>query len=76
MRGYDEWKLSTPWDDACPHCQNHRKHDCMNCGGDGEVADGIECPECEGSGTVECECQEEPDTDYLYERERDRRAGL
>ncbi len=74
MRGYDEWKLSTPYDDACPHCNDHKVHDCPNCGGDGEVADDIECPECEGTGEVECECQDEPDGDYLYELKRDREA--
>lgn len=73
IRGYDAWKMSGPYDDACHLCDGHKKHDCMNCGGDGEVVDGIECPVCEGTGTVECECQEEPDEDYLYERERDRR---
>ena len=71
MKGYDEWRLSTPWDDACPHCQGWKEHDCPECDGDDP-----ECPECGGNGTVECECQEEPDADYLYERERDRRAGL
>lgn len=73
MKGYDDWKLASPYDDECPHCNNHGVRDCMICGGDGEVADGIECPECNGTGTVDCECQEEPDSDYLYERERDRR---
>ena len=74
IKGYDEWKLATPYDDECLECQNTGEHACMNCGGDGEISDGIECPECEGSGVVECECQgEEPDGDYLYELERDRR---
>lgn len=73
MRGYDAWKLASPADDLCPHCQGHKVLDCMNCGGDGEVADGIECPLCDGSGEIVCECQEEPDGDYLYERARDRR---
>jgi RecJ-like exonuclease len=27
---------------------------CLNCGGDGEVANGLDCPLCEGSG--ECDC--------------------
>ncbi len=47
----------------------------MNCGGDGEVADGVECPYCDGSGVIECETciSEEPDDDYQYERRRDER---
>jgi RecJ-like exonuclease len=44
----------------------------MNCGGDGEVADGVECPICEGTGEVECETCAEPDGDYAYEQYRDR----
>jgi RecJ-like exonuclease len=27
---------------------------CQNCGGDGEVADGVDCPACNGTG--ECDC--------------------
>jgi RecJ-like exonuclease len=27
---------------------------CQNCDGDGEVADGIDCPLCDGTG--ECDC--------------------
>ena len=72
--GYDAWRLQGPDDDQCPECDGHKRHDCMNCGGDGEVADGVECPICEGTGEVECEtCSgDEPDGDYEYERRRDR----
>lgn len=72
--GYDEWKLQGPDEDICEKCSGLRQHDCMNCGGDGEVSDGVDCPVCDGSGTVDCECSDEPDGDYEYERRRDAQA--
>jgi len=69
--GYDAWRLQGPDDDQCPECGGHKKNDCWNCGGDGEVADGVECPFCEGTGEVECETCAEPDGDYAYECDLD-----
>ena len=75
IKGYDAWKLQGPPEPSCDLCNDTGWLDCMNCGGDGEVDDcGTDCPVCEGSGRVECENHDEPDCDYLYERERDRRA--
>lgn len=66
--GYDAWKLRTPGDDHCEDCGGFRTHDCTNCGGDGEIAEYVPCPVCEGSGTVECEtCGDGPDPDYARE---------
>lgn len=73
MSNYDDWIFHNPADDKCEECDGHKKHDCMNCGGDGEVSDGVDCPVCEGSGEVDCACTDEPDGDYLYEQARDRR---
>ncbi len=77
LPGYDDWKLQSPDDerDDCPICNGTGRADCMNCGGDGEVDDGIECPACEGVGWVECEQCDGPDSDYLYERARDEGIG-
>ena len=73
MGNYDDWIFHNPADDKCELCDGHKKHDCMNCGGDGEIADGVDCPVCEGSGEVDCACADEPDGDYLYEKARDER---
>lgn len=75
LPGYDAWKLRGPDDDRddCSLCNGTGKADSMNCGGDGEVDEGIECPACEGEGTVECtQCDyDEHDGDYEFERRRD-----
>ena len=69
---YDDWRLSGPHEDECDLCNGTGLMDCMACGGDGDVDDcGTECPACEGAGHIECECREEPDGDYEYERRRD-----
>lgn len=64
LPGYDAWKLMSPDED---HVRRGGKI----------------CPHCDAwlpgpcGMDDEAECQlEEPDPDYLYERERDRRAGL
>lgn len=75
IRGYDAWKLQGPDGPSCDMCNDTRWLDCMNCGGDGEIDDGIDCPVCEGTGRVECENHDEPDGDYLYEQKRDREAS-
>ncbi len=61
IKGYDEWKLQGPPEPSCEACGDTGQYDCMNCGGDGEVAEGIDCPACDGSGLVECDCREEPE---------------
>lgn len=61
MRGYDAWKLATPYDDECPECQNFGVVDY----GDGDEP----CRKCE-------EARDYADglADYLYEKRRDERG--
>ena len=72
---YDEWKLSGPEEHPDPEMI-----ECDQCDGTGthlrdEHGTGRPCHTCGGEGTIP-KPREEPDDDYLYERERDRRLGL
>ena len=72
---YDEWKLSGPEERPEPEMI-----ECDQCDGTGthlrdEHDTGRLCHVCGGEGNVP-KPREEPDDDYLYERERDRRIGL
>ena len=72
---YDEWRLSGPDEHPEPDTR-----DCDQCDGTGlhmrdEHDTGSRCHVCAGEGVVPVE-REEPDGDYLYEMQRDRRAGL
>lgn len=48
-------------DPHCGDCGDHGAHDCDTCGGGGTVKDGwfsrTTCPDCHGSGEVNCGCQ-------------------
>lgn len=69
--GYDDWVLRGPEEHISVIMET-----CEACKGMCQVedADGFpqDCDECGGTGEVEVTL-DEPDGDYLYERERDRR---
>lgn len=60
MRGYDNWKLASPWDNVpeCRCCDSEGKIDCPECDGSGYVWDDddkeVICPVCRGDGGVDC----------------------
>lgn len=67
---YDAWRLSGPDEDRDPDMT-----ECEACNGTGKMHDDdgeFDCDECCGAGEVAV-TPEEPDSDYLYERARDRR---
>lgn len=61
IKGYDDWKLATPWDDkeCCPFCGAYSTRSC-------ELEE-----ETEGCCPWE-EMRDEPDPDYLRDLRNDR----
>jgi len=71
--GYDAWRLQSP-----PEYDDPETEECPDCDGTGhyledEHGPALVCETCGGSGEVPREVNE-PDGDYLYEQQRDRRS--